>query len=86
MTSCAATWIRSSAVGVNPRAGRGVPGPFLFFPHPTPGQPITIHFELPVQEMVLHHRLRDIRVRLRGDEVVAMDNFGQDMTYFDPYE
>jgi len=66
--------------------GRGVPGPFLFFPHPTPGQPITIHFELSVQEMVLHHRLRDIRVRLRGDEVVAMDNFGQDMTYFDPYE
>jgi hypothetical protein len=26
----------------------------------------------------------DIRVRLRGDQAVAMDNFGADWTFFDP--
>ena len=28
-------------------------------------------------------RTRDIRVRLRGDEVAAMDSFGADVTFFD---
>ena len=27
---------------------------------------------------------RDIRVRLRGDEVTAMDSFGADLTFFPP--
>ena len=43
-----------------------------------------MRFAVPVRDSVLHHRTRDIRVRLRGDRVEAMDNFGADLTYFDP--
>ncbi len=41
---------------------------------------------LPLRDTTLNHRTRDIRTRMRGDEVVAMDNFGADLTFFDPYE
>jgi hypothetical protein len=41
---------------------------------------------MPEQTITMRHRTHDIRVRLRGDEVVAMDNFGADLTYFDPFE
>jgi len=61
-------------------------GGYMFFPQPPVGKPIPIGFDLPVREMRLKHRTHDIRVRLRGNEVVAMDNFGMDWTYFDPYE
>lgn len=53
---------------------------------PTPGQPIVFHFPLPERDLVLSHRSRDIRVRLRGDEVLAMDDFGADLIYFPPLE
>ena len=59
---------------------------YLFFAAPTVAKPITIGFDLPTQQLVLKHRDRNIRVRMRGDEVVAMDNFGADLTFFDPYE
>jgi hypothetical protein len=39
------------------------------------------------QELVLCERLhiRPIRVRMRGDAVVAMENFGAELTFFDSY-
>jgi hypothetical protein len=40
----------------------------------------------PPREITLRHRTRDIRAHLRGDAVVAMDNFDADLTYFDPVE
>ena len=58
---------------------------YLLLPQPPVGKPIDIAFDLPEREIVLHHRLRDIRVRLRGDQVTAMDNVGADLTYFPPY-
>jgi hypothetical protein len=39
---------------------------------------------IPVEELALAHRTRTIRARLRGDTVVAMENFGADLTFFDP--
>jgi len=33
--------------------------------------------------LVLQHRTRAFRVRLRGEQAVAMDNFGADLTFFD---
>lgn len=48
-------------------------------------RPITIAFDLLTQELALHHRTHDIRVRLRGDEAMAMDGFDTDLTFFDPY-
>ena len=46
---------------------------------------ISIEFPLPENEIVLKHRTRNIRAKLRGDAVIAMDNFGADLTFFDPY-
>ena len=40
----------------------------------------------PQPELVLQHPTRDIRVRLRGDQAVAMDNVGADWTLFDPID
>lgn len=61
-------------------------GAYLYFATPPINQPIEISLPLPTQELVLAHPDRDIRVRLRGDAVVAMDNFGADWTFFESYE
>ena len=60
---------------------------YLFFSQPTIGQSICIDFSLQEQELVLCERLhiRPIRVRMRGDAVVAMENFGAELTFFDSY-
>jgi|WetSurMetagenome_2_1015567.scaffolds.fasta_scaffold31136_2 hypothetical protein len=47
-------------------------------------QPVKVAFELPVREMTLHFRKGKIRARLKGDQVIAMENFGADWTYFPP--
>lgn len=61
-------------------------GEYAFHPSPIIGQPLTFLFEQPTQVMTLKHATRDIRVRWRGDEVLAMDNFGADLPFFDPFE
>lgn len=59
---------------------------YLCLPHPPVDQPI--HFALPLSEqtLTLKHRTRNIQVRLQGDRVVAMDNFGADLTFFNALE
>jgi hypothetical protein len=59
---------------------------YLYFARPPLGQPLALAFTLPEREIVLRHRTRDIRVRLRGEQAVAMDNFGADLTFFDPID
>ncbi len=79
-------WVDREALSLAGHDGRWrFAGEHLFIPKPRVDAPITVFFDRPMQEIVLKHRLRDIRVRLRGDEVVAMDNFGADLTFFDPY-
>ena len=60
---------------------------YLFVAHPPVGAALRIDFPLAEQELVLSERLHiePIRTRLCGDEVVAMDNFGAEWTFFDPY-
>jgi hypothetical protein len=58
---------------------------YMVFPDPPVNQPITIDYALLMHETVLNHRTRNIRVRWKGDSVVAMDNFGASLTYFDDY-
>jgi hypothetical protein len=48
------------------------------------GQWTSIEFPLPEHEIVLEHRTRSIRTKMRGDAVLAMDGFGADLTFFDP--
>lgn len=69
------------AIATAPRTGR-----YLLVAEPPVGRRITFRLDPPTREIVLRHRTRDIRVRLRGDAVEAMDNFGQDLTFFDPID
>jgi hypothetical protein len=52
-----------------------------FAPQPA-GTRIAIAFPLTEREIVLNHRTRQIRTRLKGDLVTAMDNFGANFTFF----
>jgi hypothetical protein len=57
---------------------------YLFIAQPPVNRWITIAFPLATQSLTLHHRTRQINVRLQGDAVVAMQNFGADLTFFEP--
>ena len=80
-------WLSPGDIRVEP-AGleQRFAGGYLEFPDPPPNQAITLHASLPRRELVLKHRTRDIRVRLRGAAVEAMASFGTDFTYFDPLD
>ena len=81
------SWVEPDAVGVDglddaPRWHNG----YLVVSRPAIGRWITIQFELTERELVLSHRTRQIKVRLRGDSVAAMSNFGADLTFFPALE
>ena len=59
---------------------------YLLIAEPPLNTPIELTFKLPVEQIALKHKTRDIHVRLRGDEVLAMDNFGADLTFFEPID
>lgn len=61
-------------------------GDFLRIAAPPVNTPITIRFPLPTEDIVLRHSTRTIRCRLRGDEMVAMENFGMPLTLFPELE
>ncbi len=56
---------------------------YWFVAEPPVNRPISFHIPLPQHEVTLTHRTRAIRARLRGDEVIAMQNFGANLTFFD---
>ena len=53
---------------------------------PTVGTTSEIDFPLPARDLLLRHRRHEIRARLRGDEVIAMDCLGAGLAYFPPME
>ena len=77
---CERDRMRITGAGEAPRSTNG----YLFFANPPVNRPIVSQYDLPTEEITLHHATRDIRVRLRGDEVAAMENHGADLTFFDP--
>ena len=58
----------------------------LFIARPPVNRRLYFEFPLKEQEITLAHRTRQIRVQLRGDQVIAMDNFGADLTFFEPID
>lgn len=60
-------------------------GDRLFLASPPVGSLVTVEFPLAEQALALRHPTRTIRVRLRGDEVAAMDSFGADLTFFNEF-
>ena len=61
---------------------------YLFFSEVSAGQAIQLRFPLKEEQIALSERLHihPIRVRMQGDSVAAMDDFGAELTFFDPYE
>ena len=59
---------------------------YLTIQLPSTTETISLEFTLPRSDLVLTHRSRTIHCRFRGDQVVAMENFGTDLTFFDPWE
>jgi hypothetical protein len=57
---------------------------YLVFPEAAAARPIVIDLPMPERSIVLKHRTREIRMKLRGDAVTAMENFGADLTFFEP--
>ena len=57
---------------------------YLFVAEPPAHGAFTIHFALARQELVLRYKTRRIHARLTGDAVQQMENFAQDLTFFDP--
>lgn len=76
------TWVDLSDIAVADRftCSNG----YLLISEPKINTPIEMRFPLAEREIVLKHRTRDIKVRLQGDSVLAMENHGADLTYFDP--
>ena len=77
-------WLDRKTIAI----GEGIKSPiesngYLVFSESPVGRRFDVGFNLAQRQLVLKHRTRDIRVKLRGDAVVAMDNFGADLTYFD---
>lgn len=61
---------------------------YLFFAKPPLKKTIAIRFPLKEQTITLSGKLHihPIKVKLRGDEVVAMESFGADFIFFKTYE
>lgn len=82
-------WLNRDEVNV---AGNTAPpiwtNGYLFFAEVPAGQSLELRFPLKDSRIKLSERLHihPIRVKMRGDAVVAMENFGADLTFFDPYE
>ena len=54
----------------------------LLISRPKVNRQIFIDFILAESTVTLRHRTRSFDVRLRGDAVVAMENFDADLTFF----
>ena len=79
------SWVDSSKLTVSP-THRLTDSGYVLIPEPEVGTPVEVRFPLTEREIALNHRTRDIRVRLQGDSVLAMENHGADLTFFDPLE
>ena len=77
-------WADRSALHVSGTDDYRVLGDYLFIAQPIAGVPISIEYPAARTEITLAHRTRDIRTVLEGDAVAAMDDFGAELTFFDP--
>jgi hypothetical protein len=79
------SWVDTGTLTVDGKLGTAlITGGHLLLTHPPMNQWITIDFPLLTRKIRLAYGTRDLGVVLRGDEVLAMDNLGADLTFFDP--
>ena len=81
-------WVDRSAIDIEGNDTALWTNGYLFFSKVGAGNCIRLHFPLKDTETVLPKgvHVQPIRLKMRGDAVMAMDNFGADLTFFDPYE
>jgi len=77
------SWVAADAVNVDgSNEPPGCHNGYLVVSRPPINRWITIQFQLAERNIVLNHRTRQVQVRLRGDSVAAMSNFGAELTFF----
>ena len=81
-------WVERAKLGVT--AGevelhRRFSNGYCVIAEPPVNVPVELAFELKESEMTLRHRTRNIRVRMRGDGVAAMENFKADLVFFEEF-
>ena len=59
---------------------------YMVISNPGVNRWITFDFQPPEFDMTLTWRTTETRGRFRGDQVIAMVNFGTDLTFFDPID
>ena len=79
-------WAKRSSVRITGAANHKISGAYILISEPPVGKSIKVTYPIPSSEITLNHRKRSIRTKLHGDTVVAMDNFGADLTFFDPID
>lgn len=78
-------WVKPHEIKIQGVTGNtSIENDYLFIPQPVINRPISLTFPLLEQELTLNHRTRQIKTRLLGDSIIQMDNFGADLTFFDP--
>ena len=77
-------WADRSDLKVESSATHRVLDNYVLLGEPHVGEAVKVSYPLADSEIVLHHRTRDIRARLRGDSVISMDDFGADLTFYPP--
>ena len=77
-------WVDQTKLRVNGSAKFQVINGYILIAEPKLGEPVQVSYPVSESELVLRHRTREIRARLRGDTVVGMDNFGAELTFFPP--
>ncbi|MCY3957747.1 MAG: hypothetical protein OXG65_05585 [Chloroflexi bacterium] len=65
-------------------AGRFLVDGRITLPAPPVGRAIELELPLAERDLTIHHQHHEIGARLRGDAVVAMDDLGAGLAYFQP--
>ncbi len=82
-------WVDRNLIRIEGQEGEPIwTNGYLLLPENSAGQEIKVRFPLKESQIVLNEQLHvhPIQVKMQGDAVVAMDNFGADLTYFEELE
>ena len=78
------TWVNQNELKVSPASTSGQLQNGYWVASDLGMETTIFEFPLPQHEINLDHRERSIRTRFRGDQVIAMENVGADLTFFEP--
>ena len=80
-------WLDADQIAIDgPTGTPRLTNDYLFFAEPAINRWLSFAFPIPIHDETLTWRDQATRARFRGDEVIAMENFGQDLTFFDPLD